>query len=170
MLPDQIRKAEVAMMKVALRAMERGAMVSKPIFEGARYDYVIEEQGKVYRVQVKYADGKTNCRTSGAVYLNLRKQIKKNKNHPYDESEIDALVVYLPKLNKVCWLVPEVFSGKQSLYIRLYCGRRLSVVIFRLPLTNRSRTSGSNSMVECQLPKLKVAGSIPVSRSKLFSA
>ena len=28
--------------------------------------------------------------------------------------------------------------------------------------------SGSNSVVECQLPKLDVAGSIPVSRSKFF--
>ena len=28
--------------------------------------------------------------------------------------------------------------------------------------------SGSNSVVECQLPKLNVAGSIPVSRSKTF--
>ena len=29
----------------------------------------------------------------------------------------------------------------------------------------RTRLSGSNSAVECQLPKLDVAGSIPVSRS-----
>jgi hypothetical protein len=30
----------------------------------------------------------------------------------------------------------------------------------------RVSLSGSNSVVECQLPKLDVAGSIPVSRSK----
>src|ERR1044071_7635384 len=29
-------------------------------------------------------------------------------------------------------------------------------------------SGGSNSVVECQLPKLDVAGSIPVSRSKFF--
>jgi hypothetical protein len=29
--------------------------------------------------------------------------------------------------------------------------------------------SGRNSMVECQLPKLKVAGSIPVARSNLLT-
>ena len=33
---------------------------------------------------------------------------------------------------------------------------------------NRISLSGSNSAVECQLPKLDVAGSIPVSRS-MFS-
>jgi hypothetical protein len=31
-----------------------------------------------------------------------------------------------------------------------------------------SLPGGSNSVVECQLPKLDVAGSIPVSRSKSF--
>jgi hypothetical protein len=30
-------------------------------------------------------------------------------------------------------------------------------------------TGGSNSVVECQLPKLDVAGSIPVSRSKFLA-
>jgi len=119
MLPDQMRKAETAMRKVELRAMELGVMLSKPAFEGGRYDCVIETRGKLYRAQVKYADGKCSRRTTGAVYVNLRKQIKKNKNHPYDESEIDALVVYVPKIDKVCWFGPEIFSGKQGLSIRL---------------------------------------------------
>jgi hypothetical protein len=58
MLADQMRKAEIAMVKVGLRALQVGAFVSKPIFEGARYDYIIERDGKLYRAQVKYADGK----------------------------------------------------------------------------------------------------------------
>jgi hypothetical protein len=118
MLPDQIRKAEIAMVKVCMRALQLGAFVSKPVFEGARYDYIIEIGGKLYRAQVKYADGRTSRRTQGAVYINLRKQIKKNKNCPYNESEIDALLVYVPKIDKVCWFGPEIFSGKQGLSIR----------------------------------------------------
>jgi PD-(D/E)XK endonuclease len=117
MLPDQIRKAEIAMMKVSMRALQTGAFVSNPIFEGARYDYIIERDGKLYRAQVKYADGKLG--SAGAVYLNLRKQIKKNKNCPYNESEVDVLVVYVPKIDKVCWFGPEVFCGKQGLAIRI---------------------------------------------------
>src|SRR5688572_26643910 len=34
-----------------------------------------------------------------------------------------------------------------------------------MPVNTRRKHSGSNSAVECQLPKLDVAGSIPVSRS-----
>ena len=118
MLPDQIRKAEIAMMKVWMRALQLGAFVSKPIFEGARCDYIIERDGKLYRAQVKYADGKHKS-TVGAVYVNLRKQIKKDKNCPYSESEVDALVVYVPKIDKVCWFGPDVFCGKQGLSIRI---------------------------------------------------
>jgi hypothetical protein len=62
------------MMKVGIRALQLGAFVSKPIFEGTRYDYIIEREGNLYRAQVKYADGKLH-RAVGAVYVNLRKQI-----------------------------------------------------------------------------------------------
>jgi hypothetical protein len=58
-------------------------------------------------------------KTVGAVQVNLRKQIKKNKNHPYSDSEIDVLVIYIPKIDKVCWFGPEVFCGKQNLSIRI---------------------------------------------------
>ena len=118
MLADQMRKAEIAMMKVGIRALQLGAAVSKPIFEGARYDYIIERNGKLYRAQVKYMDGKLGY-TSGAVYLNLRKQIKKNKNCPYNDSEIDVLVGYVPRIDKLCWFGPEVFCGRKSLSIRI---------------------------------------------------
>jgi hypothetical protein len=118
MLPDQIRKAEIAMMKVLIRALQVGAFVSKPIFEGSRYDYIIERDGKLYRAQVKYADGKLGY-TTGAVYVNLRKQIKKDKNCPYNETEIDVLLVYVPKIDKICWFGPDVFCGKNSLSIRI---------------------------------------------------
>jgi PD-(D/E)XK endonuclease len=118
MLPDQIKKAEIAMIKVGMRALQVGAFVSKPIFEGARYDYIIERKGKLYRAQVKYADGK-HKKTVGAVQVNLRKQIKKDKNYPYNESEIDVLLIYVPKIDKICWFGPEIFSGKQNLSIRI---------------------------------------------------
>jgi len=118
MLPDQIRKAEIAMMKVGMRALQVGAFVSKPIFEGARYDYIIERDGKLYRAQVKYADG-SHKRTVGAVQVNLRKQIKKNRNCPYNDREIDVLLIYVPKLDKICWFGPEIFCGKQNLSIRI---------------------------------------------------
>src|SRR5215470_4159482 len=45
---------------------------------------------------------------------------------------------------------------------KITCGKLRSL------FDNLAQPSGSNSMVECQLPKLKVAGSIPVSRSSNY--
>lgn len=118
MLPERMIKAEIAMRKVELRALELGANICKPVFEGGRYDYIVEFCGKFYRAQVKYADGK-HKNTDGAVQVNLRKQIRKNRNCPYHDDEIDALLIYVPKIDKICWFGPEIFHGKQNLSIRI---------------------------------------------------
>ena len=44
-------------------------------------------------------------------------------------------------------------------------GRRLWTFSYEFDTVRCQRLSGSNSVVECQLPKLDVAGSTPVSRS-----
>ena len=55
-----------------------------------------------------------------------------------------------------------------SLFLAHQCGRN-SVVVSpqaRSPVEALTKTSGSSSVVEHQLPKLRVAGSTPVSRSE----
>jgi hypothetical protein len=49
------------------------------------------------------------------------------------------------------------FGGTTASYEKCFSGNIASVRV--------SKSSGRNSMVECQLPKLDVAGSIPVARS-----
>ncbi len=33
--------------------------------------------------------------------------------------EIDALLVYVPKIDRICWFGPEVFNGRGALSIRI---------------------------------------------------
>ena len=47
-------------------------------------------------------------------------------------------------------------------------GRRLWTFSYEFDTVRCQRLSGSNSVVECQLPKLDVAGSTPVSRSNII--
>ena len=118
MLCEQLKKADLARLKVETRALELGFICSRPVIEGTRYDCVIDTSGRLYRAQVKYADGKsTNC--SGVVQVNLRKDVVGSGVRGYFDSETDALLVYLPKIDKVCWFGPDVFSGRQSISIRL---------------------------------------------------
>jgi hypothetical protein len=112
MLPDQIPQWS----RSVCGRCSSGHSSASP-FSKARYDYVIEIGGKLYRAQVKYADGKHRS-ISGSVEVNLRKQIKKTRNHRYDENEIDVLPVYVPKIDKICWFRPEIFSGKQGISTR----------------------------------------------------
>ncbi len=77
----------------------------------------------------------------------------------------------IPEMDRLCPAGAVVYSprrfpstGFQAQYHVLRC---LFVVLSGL--IGDFLKSGSNSAVECQLPKLDVAGSIPVSRSNLFN-
>jgi hypothetical protein len=118
MLCDQLWKADYARTKVEMRALELGVVCSRPVVEGTRYDCILDYGGKLYRAQIKYANGKTT-NTVGVVQVNLRKEIKGEKNHPYLEHKIDVLLVYLPKIDRICWFGPEVFNGRPNLAIRI---------------------------------------------------
>jgi len=118
MLCDQLRKADYARTKVEMRALELGVVCSRPVVEGTRYDCILDSGGKLYRAQVKYANGKATG-SSGVVTVNLRKEIRADKNHPYLDSEIDVLLIYLPKIDRICWFGPDVFNGKSGLAIRI---------------------------------------------------
>src|SRR5438309_2267143 len=63
---------EFAVAKVFLRAIEKGWTVSRPMME-CRYDLILDDGLRLYRVQVKYAGGKTPKQVSGVVPVGLKK-------------------------------------------------------------------------------------------------
>lgn len=111
-------KGQLAVSKVELRAMELGFIPSRPLFD-SRYDVIIDDGKKLWRVQVKYGNGKPR-NSVGSVTVNLAYETRGRKNiYTYNESEVDALVVYIPKIDKLCWFPCEVFVGKKELSIRI---------------------------------------------------
>ena len=110
-------KGEIARLKVLLRAAEKGILVSEPIVE-ARYDLVFDIDSKLYKIQVKYADH-APTKVSGSVQLDLRKNTRGNTNkRTYSKDEIDAVLVYLPAVDKIIWLGPELFHEKSTITLR----------------------------------------------------
>ena len=103
----------MACCKVDMRALILGAVISRPTTDFARYDRIIDWEGRLYRAQIKYVSrAASNC--VGAVSLNLRKE-----NRPcYTASEIDALLVYIAQTDQLCWFGPEIFDGRSALQIR----------------------------------------------------
>jgi hypothetical protein len=110
-------KGQIALTKTELRAIELGFVPSKPIFD-TRYDLILDDFKKLTRIQVKYADGKmTN--SEGSVRVKLEYKNRTNHVYTYQKSEVDGLVVYIPRIDKLCFFRPNIFIGKRYLCIRI---------------------------------------------------
>ena len=117
---DTNDKGEYALLKVKQLALERSILLSEPTMPNCRYDLIVDCGVRLVRAQVKYADAKCS-QAVGAVYLNLRKITRGSKpGKPfYTAQEVDVLLVYVPKIDKILWFESPYFHGKQSLVIRL---------------------------------------------------
>ena len=123
-------KGQLAVSKAELRAVELGYVPSRPLFD-SRYDMIIDDRKKLQRVQVKYANGKPS-NTEGAVVVKLEYNDRTNHSYTYNITEVDALVVYIPRIDKLCWLPPRVYAGKKRLSIRIEPpknGQRVGLVL-----------------------------------------
>ena len=110
-------KGQLAISKAELRALELGYIPSRPSFD-TRYDLIIDNLKTLGRVQVKYADGKPS-NTGGSVVVKLAYEDRKKRIFTYRKEEIDALIVYIPRIDRLCFLPPKIFVGKRNLCIRL---------------------------------------------------
>ena len=80
------RKGELAELRFWTEATRRGMTVAKPYGDSARYDFIVDCDGKLSRVQVK----STRSFEDGGYNVNLR-----HAGIPYREHEIDFLAIHL---------------------------------------------------------------------------
>jgi hypothetical protein len=114
-----MEKGEIALLQVQMRAIEKGAVVSKPTIEGGRYDLVIDWDGKLYRAQVKYCD-RPASNAHGAVSVCMG-NVTRGSNRSvgcYTQDEVDVVLVYVPKIRQVLWFGPDQFCGKSAITVR----------------------------------------------------
>jgi hypothetical protein len=110
-------KGELALMKVIFRAFEKRITVSRPVGDFDRYDLIIDEGGKLSRVQVKYADGKPA--SNGSVRVKTQTNHRRGGQRKYSPLEVDCVMVYLPQTGKVYRLPPYTWGGKTEISLRL---------------------------------------------------
>jgi len=53
-----------------------------------------------------------------AVTLGKADKSGKGRRKRYTKKEIDAIAVYLPCIDKVVWLPPELWEGKSAVWLR----------------------------------------------------
>ena len=108
----------IAQNKAELRAIEKGYMISKPITECTRYDMIIDNGDTLQKVQVKYAGSKQTV-SSGSCVVDFRKKSINGKERKfYSKDEIDAVLVYLPEIDKICYFPIDFIENKSALTIR----------------------------------------------------
>lgn len=118
-MPTSNCKGQLAVSKAQVRAIVLGYFPSIPVMD-CRYDLVLEDKDrKLWRVQVKYANSSRHNR-SGSVIAKLAYETRGRRQiYTYNEKEVDALVVYIPKIDKLCWFPCDAFVGKKELSIRI---------------------------------------------------
>ena len=111
------QKGEIAHLKVQLRAAEKGVVLSRPVVD-SRYDFILDDGRKLERVQVKYAGGRAP-HSQGSVKVNLKSWEGRKLRRRYCADEVDALLVYIPQLDKVLRFEASVFCERTSLTVRI---------------------------------------------------
>lgn len=69
---------------------------------------------------MKYCD-RTGGWSDGAVQIELTSSSRNGKlmSSGYNEQEIDVLLLYVPRIDRILWFGPEIFVGKRAIQIRL---------------------------------------------------
>lgn len=109
-------KGQMAMLKVQFEAQQRGYAISIPTTE-ERYDCIIDTGTYLYRTQVKYLDrvgsGRPNCvEWAGGGKAD-------NRMKPYQSTEIDLLLLYIPKVDSIVYISPKQFHNKKTFWFNL---------------------------------------------------
>jgi hypothetical protein len=110
-------KGQLAVSKTELRALELGYIPSRPLCD-TRYDLIIDINGVLKKIQVKYANGLPS-KSKGSIVVKLSYEDRKKQVFTYKDCEVDGLIVYIPKIDKLCFIPNNIFTGKRNLCIRL---------------------------------------------------
>ena len=112
-------KGNLAEAAIAFRAMKAGLAVSKPLCEHTRYDLVFEMNGKLFKVQCKWA---SPSKDDASLIVNLastRFTPGGRVTTLYREGEVDFVAVYCGALDR-CYLLPDrLFVDKTEVRLRL---------------------------------------------------
>lgn len=92
----------VSELKVLTELVSMGFVVSQPYGDNAPYDFIVDIEGKLLKVQVKtcieYSDG------SLKISLSKRDGVKRIKRTPYHSLDIDAIIAYSRKYNQFFYI------------------------------------------------------------------
>ena len=111
------QKGSIAEGEIACAAMKLGIGVYRPMSDGERYDLIFDWEGRLVRVQCKWAS-----RYDEVIVVRCYRS-RRNRhglvNRSYTAHEIDAFAAYCPEVD-LCYFLPiERFPYRRNIQLRL---------------------------------------------------
>ena len=105
---------EITEQQVALEFLKLGYLVSKPLVQSSRYDFIVDINHKLYKVQVKTGTFKENAYVEFATSTS-HTNTKGTLNISYSQEDVDF---FATMYNNECYLIPFEKCGKRAQRIR----------------------------------------------------
>lgn len=106
---------EITEQQVALEFLKLGYLVSKPLVTSSRYDFVVDINNKLYKIQVKTGTLKEDSYIEFSTSTS-HTNTKGTKNLTYSEDEVDFFATIY---NNECYLIPIQVCGKRAQRLRI---------------------------------------------------
>ena len=105
---------EITEQQVAVEFLKLGILVSKPLVQSSRYDFIADINHKLYKIQVKTGTYKENAYLEFATSTS-HTNTKGTLNLHYSEEDVDF---FATMYEGQCYLVPYNLCGKRAQRIR----------------------------------------------------
>jgi hypothetical protein len=106
---------EITEQQVALEFLKLGILVSKPLVQSSRYDFIADINHKLYKIQVKTSSFKEESFIEFATSTS-HTNTKGTLNLKYSEDDVDF---FATMFNGQCYLVPFSVCGSRAQRLRL---------------------------------------------------
>ena len=106
---------EITEQQVVLEFLKQGILISKPLVQSSRYDFIADINGKLYKIQVKTGTFKENSYLEFATSTS-HTNTKGTVNISYSADDVDFFATIY---ENQCYLVPYNLCGKRIQRLRL---------------------------------------------------
>lgn len=106
---------EITEQQVAIEFLKLGYLVSKPLVQSSRYDFIVDINHKLYKIQVKTGTLKEDSYIEFATSTS-HTNTQGTLNLPYAQEDVDF---FATMYNGECYLIPFEVCGKRAQRLRL---------------------------------------------------
>ena len=107
---------EITEQQVALEFLKLGYLISKPLVQSSRYDFIVDINHKLYKIQVKTSTPKEDNAFIEFATSTSHTNTQGTKNLSYSEEDVDY---FATMYNNECYLIPHSACGRRAQRLRL---------------------------------------------------